>query len=108
MDMEIASRRNLGRLVSVMKIGEVRVVRSACVMVTIPARMEESVLKDNASVRALSMTIIARLERVYMVATRMEYVVREYVNAMKASPILLVERKRVLIVENSESATRHH
>ena len=54
---------------------------------------------------ARSTAIIARLERVYMVATRMEYVAREYVNAVKASPILLVERKRVLIVENSENAT---
>jgi hypothetical protein len=39
-----------------------------------------------------------------MVATRREYVAREYVNAVKASPVLLAERKRVLTAENSENA----
>ena len=105
MDMETASRRILVRLVSVTRITGVRVVRSACVTETTHVRMAASVLRENASVRARSTAIIARLERVYMVATRREYVAREYVNAVKASPVLLAERKHVLTAENSENAT---
>lgn len=105
MDMEIASRRILGRLVSVTRITEVRVVRNDCVIMTTHVRMAASVLRENVSVRALSTAIIARLEHVNMVVTPREYVAREYVNAAKASPVLLAERKRVLTAENSENAT---
>lgn len=102
--METASRRILGRLVSVTRITEVRVVRNDCVMVTTHVRMAASVLRENACASALSTAIIARLEHVNMVVTRMEYVSREYVNAAKASPILPAEREHVLTVENSENA----